>query len=87
MTESLASTFYVRTGGRRPRTRWLVYIPLGILFIFAVAPLLLTWFTAFKTDQQQLASPYGLPLPPTLANLNDFSSAFADKPNFRNSTS
>jgi raffinose/stachyose/melibiose transport system permease protein len=71
MTESLAPAIFVRTGGRRPRTRWLVYIPLGILFIFAVAPLFLTWFTAFKTDQQQLASPYGLPLPPTLDNLNE----------------
>ena len=71
MTESLAPTLDVRSGGRRPPARWLVYIPLGILFIFAVAPLLLTWFTAFKTDQQQLASPYGLPLPPTLDNLNE----------------
>ena len=43
--------------------------PLDVLFVFAVAPLLLAWFTAFKTDQQQLTSPYGLPLPPTLDNL------------------
>jgi ABC-type glycerol-3-phosphate transport system permease component len=42
-----------------------------ILFIFAVAPLLLAWFTAFKTDQQQLTNPYGLPLPPTLDNLRE----------------
>ncbi len=59
------------SGERRPRAWWLVYIPLTILFIFAVAPLLLTWFTAFKTDQQQLVSPYGLPLPPTLDNLGE----------------
>jgi raffinose/stachyose/melibiose transport system permease protein len=51
--------------------RWLVYVPLIILFIFAVAPLLLAWFTAFKTDLQLLTSPYGLPLPPTLDNLRE----------------
>src|SRR5918997_764438 len=72
MTESLSPTLDGTTGGaRRPRAWWLVYIPLIILFIFAVAPLFLTWFTAFKTDQQQLASPYGLPLPPTLDNLRE----------------
>src|SRR5918997_2119760 len=72
MTESLSPTLEMTTGGaRRPRAWWLVYIPLIILFIFAVAPLFLTWFTAFKTDQQQLASPYGLPLPPTLDNLQE----------------
>src|SRR5215213_4780949 len=71
MTESLAPTLDATAGGWRPRARWLVYIPLIILFIFAVAPLFLTWFTAFKTDQQQLASPYGLPLPPTLDNLTE----------------
>jgi raffinose/stachyose/melibiose transport system permease protein len=42
---------------------------LTILLIFAVAPLLLAWFTAFKTAEQQLVNPYGLPLPPTLDNL------------------
>ena len=42
-----------------------------VLFVFAVAPLLLAWFTAFKTDQQLLTSPYGLPLPPTLDNLRE----------------
>jgi len=58
-------------GARRARGHWLVYIPLIILFLFAVAPLFLTWFTAFKTDQQQLANQYGLPLPPTLDNLRE----------------
>jgi raffinose/stachyose/melibiose transport system permease protein len=58
-------------GARRPRGQWLVYIPLIILFLFAVAPLFLTWFTAFKTDQQQLTNQYGLPLPPTLDNLRE----------------
>jgi raffinose/stachyose/melibiose transport system permease protein len=71
MTESLSPTLSTATGGRRPRAWWLVYIPLIILFVFAVAPLLLTWFTSFKTDQQQLANPYGLPLPPTLDNLRE----------------
>jgi raffinose/stachyose/melibiose transport system permease protein len=72
MTESLSPTLETKTGGiRRPRAWWLVYIPLIVLFVFAVAPLLLTWFTSFKTDQQQLANPYGLPLPPTLDNLRE----------------
>ena len=57
------------TSERRVRAWWLVYIPLIILLIFAVGPLLLTWFTAFKTAEQQLIDPYGLPLPPTLQNL------------------
>ncbi len=71
MTESLSPTLYTATGRRRSRAWWLVYIPLIILFVFAVAPLFLTWFTSFKTDQQQLANPYGLPLPPTLDNLRE----------------
>jgi raffinose/stachyose/melibiose transport system permease protein len=61
----------ISAGARRPRVLWLVYVPLILLLIFAVAPLLLAWFTAFKTDQQQLANPYGLPLPPTLDNLRE----------------
>ena len=71
MTESLSATLATTGGARRPRAWWLVYIPLIILFVFAVAPLFLTWFTSFKTDQQQLANPYGLPLPPTLDNLRE----------------
>src|SRR5918998_3924635 len=72
MNSSLSPTSMVNLGGaRRLRGRWLVYVPLAILFVFAVAPLLLAWFTAFKTDQQQLTSPYGLPLPPTLDNLHE----------------
>jgi raffinose/stachyose/melibiose transport system permease protein len=58
-------------GKQRPRGWWLVYIPLTILLVFAVAPLLLAWFTAFKTDQQLLINPYGFPLPPTLDNLRE----------------
>src|SRR5215203_2411424 len=72
MTDSLFPTTTMRPAGTwRPRAWWLVYVPLIILFVFAVAPLLLAWFTALKTDQQQLASPYGLPLPPTLDNLRE----------------
>jgi ABC-type glycerol-3-phosphate transport system permease component len=67
MTDSLS----LSGGARKPQGWWLVYIPLIILFIFAVAPLFLTWFTAFKTAEQQLASPYGLPMPPTLDNLRE----------------
>jgi raffinose/stachyose/melibiose transport system permease protein len=72
MSESRSQTPTVTSSGaRRPRAWRLVYVPLLILFVFAVAPLLLAWFTAFKTDQQQLTSPYGLPLPPTLDNLRE----------------
>lgn len=54
---------------RRPRLWWLAYIPLCALLVFAVAPLLLAWFAALKTDQQLLTNPWGPPWPPTLANL------------------
>jgi raffinose/stachyose/melibiose transport system permease protein len=72
MTDFVSPAPATTTGGaRRPRGQWLVYIPLIILFLFAVAPLFLTWFTAFKTDQQQLTNQYGLPLPQTLDNLRE----------------
>jgi len=72
MTDSFSSATSMQfTGTRRPRAWWLVYVPLIVLLVFAVAPLLLAWFTAFKTDQQQLTNPYGLPLPPTLDNLRE----------------
>src|SRR5215217_2605089 len=72
MTDFLSPTTTMQPAGtRRARAWWLVYIPLIILFVFAVAPLLLAWFTALKTDQQQLVSPYGPPLPPTLDNLRE----------------
>src|SRR4051812_46831573 len=58
---------------RRRSTRlplwWLVYVPLIALFIFAVGPLLLAWFAAFKSGAQMLAEPFGPPIPPTLDNL------------------
>jgi raffinose/stachyose/melibiose transport system permease protein len=54
---------------RRPRLWWLVYLPLTILFVFAVAPLILAWFAAFKSGQQALTNPWSPPLPPTLDNL------------------
>jgi ABC-type glycerol-3-phosphate transport system permease component len=53
----------------RPRLWWLVYIPLIALLLFAVAPLLLAWFAALKSDQQLLTNPWGPPWPPTLDNL------------------
>jgi raffinose/stachyose/melibiose transport system permease protein len=56
---------------RRPRAWLLVYIPLVALLIFSVAPLLLAWFTAFKSAEQQLVNPWGLPIPPTLENLSE----------------
>lgn len=56
---------------RRPRGWQLIYIPLVALLIFSVAPLLLAWFTAFKSSEQQLINPWGLPIPPTLDNLTE----------------
>jgi ABC-type glycerol-3-phosphate transport system permease component len=60
----------------RPRRRFsagmaLAYAALIVLFVFAVAPLLLAWFTAFKTSAQTLVDPFGPPLPPTFANITE----------------
>lgn len=67
MTDSASVTIRQR----QPRGWLLIYIPLVALLIFAVAPLLLAWFTAFKSAEQQLVNPYGLPIPPTLENLKE----------------
>jgi raffinose/stachyose/melibiose transport system permease protein len=48
-----------------------VYGALGSLLIFSVAPLLLAWFTAFKTREQALLSPFAPPWPITLNNLRE----------------
>lgn len=72
MTDSQMSSAAQAIGvERRPRALWLVYIPLTLLLIFAVAPLLLAWFSALKTDQQLLQNPWGPPWPPTLDNLRE----------------
>jgi ABC-type glycerol-3-phosphate transport system permease component len=47
----------------------LVYTVLIVLLLFAIIPLVLAWFTAFKTSEQILFNPYGPPLPPHLDNL------------------
>ncbi|CAA9570731.1 MAG: N-Acetyl-D-glucosamine ABC transport system, permease protein 2 [uncultured Thermomicrobiales bacterium] len=60
------------SGVRRGRLgvgSWLVYVPLTILLVFAVAPLVLAWFTAFKSGDQIIQSPFLPPIPPTLDNL------------------
>ncbi len=67
----MTDTASVSVRQRRPRGWLLVYIPLIALLIFAVAPLMLAWFTAFKSAEQQLINPYGLPIPPTLENLKE----------------
>ena len=67
----MTDTASVSVRQRRPRGWLLVYIPLIALLIFAVAPLMLAWFTAFKSAEQQLVNPYGLPIPPTLENLKE----------------
>ena len=48
-----------------------VYAVLGVLFVFAIAPLLLAWFTAFKTGNQVLTHPFRPPIPATLDNLKE----------------
>lgn len=67
----MTDTTFMTTRQRRPRGWLLVYIPLVALLLFSVAPLLLAWFTAFKSAEQQLVNPYGLPIPPTLENLTE----------------
>ncbi len=56
-------------GGHRSIWSRLVYVPLTVLFVFAVAPLVLAWFTAFKSGDQIILSPFRPPIPPTLDNL------------------
>jgi ABC-type glycerol-3-phosphate transport system permease component len=51
------------------RDRALLYGLLIFLLLFALSPLVLAWFTAFKTSSQLLYNPYGPPLPPQLDNL------------------
>jgi len=46
-----------------------LYAYLSIVAVFAIAPLILAWSTAFKTRPQVVENPYGLPIPPTLDNL------------------
>ena len=47
----------------------LVYAVLLALLVFALAPLVLAWFTAFKTGEQLIFNPFGPPIPPHLDNL------------------
>lgn len=49
----------------------LIYVSLTLLFVFSVGPLLLAWFTAFKTREQALMSPFAPPWPITLNNLRE----------------
>ncbi len=49
--------------------RVLVYVVLLGLLGFALAPLVLAWFTAFKTGEQLIFNPFGPPIPPHLDNL------------------
>lgn len=47
----------------------LIYALLIGLLLFSLIPLVLAWFTAFKTNQEILYNPYGPPIPPHLDNL------------------
>jgi ABC-type glycerol-3-phosphate transport system permease component len=49
--------------------RFPAYAFLGVLVVFAVGPLLITWMTAFKTGNQIIFDPFGLPNPIRLENL------------------
>lgn len=60
-----------RSQAGRRAARLAMYVPLVVLFIFAVGPLLLAWFTAFKTGEQILRQPFAPPMPPTLDNLSE----------------
>jgi len=71
MTDALPLPAAREQRNRRLRGWWLVYLPLGILLVFAVAPLLLAWFAAFKTAPQMLEAPFGPRWPPTLVNLRE----------------
>lgn len=54
---------------RRIGDRTLLYVALIGLLGFAVLPLVLAWFTAFKTQAQLLNNPWGLPIPANVDNL------------------
>lgn len=53
---------------RRPR-HLATYIFLTLIATFAVAPLVITWITAFKTGEQVLFEPFALPFPVVFDNL------------------
>jgi len=55
--------------GRKIGSQILVYAVLIGLLVFALAPLVLAWFTAFKTREQIIFDPYGPPIPPRLTNI------------------
>jgi len=54
---------------QRALNQTLVYVVLIGLLLFALVPLVLAWFTAFKTSQEIIFNPYGPPIPPHLDNL------------------
>jgi raffinose/stachyose/melibiose transport system permease protein len=70
MSERPAPAIGARRRRRRiPIERAPVYVFLLAVAAFAVTPLLITWVTAFKTGQQVILDPFGLPDPPALDNL------------------
>ncbi len=74
MTEVTTATdgHQQRPAARRARRigdRTLLYVALIGLLGFAVLPLVLAWFTAFKTQAQLLNNPWGLPIPANVDNL------------------
>ena len=59
----------VSTRVRRGLPQAPAYIYLLALVVFSVGPLLITWMTAFKTGEQILFDPFGLPNPIQIDNL------------------
>ncbi len=70
---------------RRIGDRTLLYTVLVGLLVFAVLPLVLAWFTAFKTSGQLLVNPWGPPIPPNIDNIGQAWTAGHFDVYFRNS--
>jgi len=56
---------------QRIGNQMLVYAVLIALLAFSLGPLVLAWFTAFKTGEEILFNPFGPPIPPHLDNLRE----------------
>jgi ABC-type glycerol-3-phosphate transport system permease component len=66
------SGYRLQTMGGRGRRLWdrtVLYGVLMSLLLFALSPLVLAWFTAFKNSAELLHNPYGPPIPPRVDNL------------------
>lgn len=71
LTHSSSRELVTPTKPRLSIEKALVYSWLSLLLVFSVGPLLLAWFTAFKTREQALMSPFAPPWPITFDNLRE----------------